>query len=86
MQTRPNLQQYYEARYEKIKTLRETQDPNPYPHKFNVSIGIPAYIEKYESLVVDKGARLDDVTVSTVIRVVHRGQSGESSRAWELGD
>lgn len=42
-----------------------TQDPNPYPHKFNVSIGIPAFIEKYTPIITEKGQRLDNETVST---------------------
>jgi hypothetical protein len=42
-----------------------TQNPNPYPHKFNVSIGIPAFIEKYTPIITEKGQRLDNETVST---------------------
>lgn len=56
-------QQYYEARSKVIKGLRETQNPNPYPHKFNVTIGVPAFNEKYEAEIKEKDTRLDGTTV-----------------------
>jgi hypothetical protein len=56
-------QQYYEQRSATIKALRQSQNPNPYPHKFNVTIGVPAFIEKYDSLCNQPGSRLGDVTV-----------------------
>ena len=35
---------------------------NPYPHKFQQTIGVAAFIEKYSYLAADQ--KLDDVTVS----------------------
>ncbi|GBE80422.1 Lysine--tRNA ligase, cytoplasmic [Sparassis crispa] len=42
-----NPNQYFEMRSRHVQKLKETQSPNPYPHKFNVSISISEYIEKY---------------------------------------
>lgn len=56
-------QQYYEQRSATIKALRQSQNPNPYPHKFNVTIGVPAFIEKYDSICNEPGSRLGDITV-----------------------
>jgi lysyl-tRNA synthetase class 2 len=41
---------YFENRSKAIMKLRETQNPNPYPHKFHVSISLGKFIEKYSSL------------------------------------
>ncbi|EPS97172.1 hypothetical protein FOMPIDRAFT_1025114 [Fomitopsis schrenkii] len=55
--------QYFELRSRQIQKLRETQSPNPYPHKFEVSISIPRYVEKYGSEgKVKPGERLQGVT------------------------
>ncbi|CAG8469209.1 9676_t:CDS:2 [Diversispora eburnea] len=54
-----NPNQYFEIRSKQILKLRETQNPNPYPHKFLVDISIPAFIEKYNSL--ESGQHLDEI-------------------------
>ena len=48
------LQQYYELRSRAIKALRAIPDdqrtaatPDPYPHKFHVTMSVPAFIKKY---------------------------------------
>lgn len=41
---------YFENRSKAVLKLRETKQPNPYPHKFHVEISISAFIKKYESL------------------------------------
>ncbi|KAJ3787624.1 lysine-tRNA ligase [Lentinula aff. detonsa] len=42
-----NPNQYFELRSRQILHLKETQDPNPYPHKFHVSKSISSYIKTY---------------------------------------
>lgn len=42
-----SLQQYFELRSRQIQKLRETQSPNPYPHKFEPSISLTEYVELY---------------------------------------
>jgi hypothetical protein len=40
-------QAFYENRYKTIKALRETKNPDPYPHKFHVTHGVPKFIEEF---------------------------------------
>jgi lysyl-tRNA synthetase class 2 len=58
-ETDPTL--YYENR---VKTLaaKKSKGINPYPHKFEVSLSLPQFIEKYKDL--EPGKQLTDVTVS----------------------
>ncbi|KAF9282660.1 lysyl-tRNA synthetase [Mortierella alpina] len=45
-----NPNQYFEIRSKKVGALRGSKDTYPYPHKFQVSISLPAFIEKYNGL------------------------------------
>ncbi|KAI1297335.1 lysyl-tRNA synthetase [Mortierella claussenii] len=45
-----NPNQYFEIRSKRVGTLRANKETYPYPHKFSVSISIPAFIEKYSGL------------------------------------
>ena len=63
-------QQYFELRSRQIQKLRETQSPNPYPHKFEVSISIPRYIKEYGSEgKIKAGERLHGITEHLAGRV-----------------
>jgi lysyl-tRNA synthetase class 2 len=42
--------------------LKETQDPCPYPHKFEVEHTIKEFRTKFDLLVVEKGAMLEEET------------------------
>lgn len=55
------LQQYFENRL-KYLASQKADGKNPYPHKFQVSMSLPEYIEKYGSL--SNGDHLEDVLVS----------------------
>ena len=50
---------YFENRSKLIQKLRESKDPEPYPHKFQVDISLSNFIDKYSTL--EDGARLDEV-------------------------
>ena len=54
-----NLQQYYKIRSQAVNSLKETGD-SPYPHKFNVTISLKNYIDKYEE-VTKPGEFLPDL-------------------------
>lgn len=55
------LQAFYELRSNTINKLRQTKNPNPYPHKFNVSQSIPRYIAEWGAEgKIEKGASLSD--------------------------
>ncbi|KAG9062604.1 lysyl-tRNA synthetase [Linnemannia hyalina] len=45
-----NPNQYFEIRSKRVNTLRANKETYPYPHKFQVSISVPAFIEKYNGL------------------------------------
>ncbi|EPQ56889.1 lysyl-tRNA synthetase [Gloeophyllum trabeum ATCC 11539] len=81
----PNVStQYFELRSRQIQKLRETQDPNPYPHKFEVSISIEDYIKKYGPKgKIPAGTKLDDV-VHLAGRVHNIRASGQKLRFYDL--
>lgn len=54
-------QAFYELRYKNINKLRETKNPNPYPHKFHVTQSIPAYIKEWGvEGKIEKGQSVED--------------------------
>jgi lysyl-tRNA synthetase class 2 len=84
------LQQYYEIRSRAIQKLRaiSTADrtlttPNPYPHKFHVTISLPSYIEKYSKTLAEAGARSEDV-VSVAGRIHSMRAQGAKLRFYDL--
>ncbi|KAI0318855.1 hypothetical protein OF83DRAFT_1170734 [Amylostereum chailletii] len=80
-----NPNQYFELRSRQIQKLRETQSPNPYPHKFEVSLSISEYIQKYgKSGVIKSGDKLEGVTVSLAGRVHNIRASGQKLRFYDL--
>ncbi|CDZ97587.1 lysine-trna ligase [Phaffia rhodozyma] len=76
--------QYYDLRTRTIKALRESQDPNPYPHKFHVSISVPSFIETYDPKITEKNVRLDDITVSLAGRIHNMRDAGKGLRFYDL--
>ncbi|VDC05952.1 unnamed protein product [Peniophora sp. CBMAI 1063] len=67
-----NPNQYFELRSRQIQKLRETQDPNPYPHKFDVSISIEQYIKKYgKDGLIKAGDKLGPNDAQSVAGRVH---------------
>lgn len=83
------LQQYYENRSRQIQKLRETLNPNPYPHKFHVTKSLPQFIRDYGakdssgSEVVARGGRHTDV-VSVAGRVHNIRSSGAKLHFYDL--
>ncbi|PRW20466.1 lysine--tRNA ligase isoform X2 isoform A [Chlorella sorokiniana] len=63
---------YFENRVKAVSAAKERGE-NPYPHKFEVSIQLPAYVAKYASL--EAGQHLEEV-VSVAGRVVRKAASG----------
>ncbi|KAI8367546.1 lysyl-tRNA synthetase [Radiomyces spectabilis] len=77
-----NPNQYFELRSKAIRQLRETESPNPYPHKFQVSMSLPEFIEKFSKLEV--GERLDDQEITVAGRVHNKRASGAKLRFYDL--
>ncbi|TIA92548.1 hypothetical protein E3P99_00577 [Wallemia hederae] len=66
--------QYYEIRSRAIQKLRETKNPDPYPHKFHVELSLSGFINKFSSLkdgesdksqVVSVAGRLHNIRASS---------------------
>lgn len=70
-------------RYKEIAKLRETKQPNPYPHKFNVTHAVPRFVEEWgKEGKLEKGetAQLDNpvsisATYSAVLLTTDRSPS-----------
>lgn len=80
-----SVQQYFEIRSRFIQKLRETQSPNPYPHKFDVSISVPAYIDSYGTEgKIESGKKLQGVTERLAGRIHNIRSSGQNLRFYDL--
>ncbi|GAA5799973.1 lysyl-tRNA synthetase [Helicostylum pulchrum] len=77
-----NPNQYFELRSKAINKLRQNPKPEPYPHKFQVEMSLPEFIEKYEKLEV--GQRLDDQVISVAGRVHNKRAAGAKLRFYDL--
>ncbi|PSC69980.1 lysine-tRNA ligase isoform X2 [Micractinium conductrix] len=64
---------YFENRVKTI-TAAKARGENPYPHKYYVSIQLPAYVAKYGSL--EPGSQVTEEVVSLAGRVVRKAASG----------
>lgn len=82
-----NPNQYFEIRSRQIDELRQANLAdgsafNPYPHKFHVSIKLPAFAEKYKDL--KKGESLKDVEVKVSGRIMGKRESGSKLKFYVL--
>ncbi|KAL2870488.1 lysine--tRNA ligase KRS1 [Aspergillus lucknowensis] len=66
--------QYFEIRSKRVNKLRETKQPDPYPHKFQVTDDLRKYLKDYESL--EKGEQKPDTTVRVAGRIYTKRASG----------
>ena len=78
------MQQYFELRSRQIQKLRQTHDPDPYPHKFNVSLSLSAFIEKYGGEGVIKNGEKVEEEVSLAGRVHNIRTSGQKLKFYDL--
>lgn len=75
--------EYYKLRSAAVATLKQGPKENhPYPHKFNVTISLENFIEKYNTL--DSGEVLDSVTLSLAGRVHSIRESGAKLIFYDL--
>lgn len=82
--------QYYEIRSRAIQKLRAIPasertltTPNPYPHKFHVTLSLPAFIDKYAKECAEAGSRSEDV-VSVAGRIHSMRAQGAKLRFYDL--
>ncbi|OAL36876.1 hypothetical protein AYO20_03932 [Fonsecaea nubica] len=69
-----NPNQYFEIRSGRINRLRETKDPNPYPHKFLVNTDLGKFVEEYASL--KPGEQKKEVEIRVAGRVYVKRSAG----------
>ncbi|OBA27497.1 nucleic acid-binding protein, partial [Hanseniaspora valbyensis NRRL Y-1626] len=76
--------QYHEARARQILEFRNGVDSkvNPYPHKFHVSISVPAFKEKYAHL--KRGETLKEEKVSVAGRIHNKRESGSKLKFYVI--
>ncbi|XP_026727236.1 lysine--tRNA ligase isoform X1 [Trichoplusia ni] len=75
--------EYYKLRTGAVAALKEgAKDDHPYPHKFNVTISLEEFIEKYNH--VNSGEVLEDVTLSVAGRVHSIRESGAKLIFYDL--
>ncbi|KIR29315.1 lysine-tRNA ligase [Cryptococcus deuterogattii 99/473] len=77
---------FHEMRYKEIAKLRETKQPNPYPHKFNVTHAVPKFVEEWgKEGKLGKGetAQLDN-PISLAGRVYTIRESSSKLRFYDL--
>ncbi|KAF7980382.1 hypothetical protein HWV62_38853 [Athelia sp. TMB] len=80
-----NPNQYFELRSRQIQILRKTLDPNPYPHKFNVTTSLVNYIKEYgPEGKIPSGEKLQNVTESLAGRIHNIRASGQKLRFYDL--
>ena len=68
------IQQYFEIRSRNINKLRQSKNPNPYPHKFQVTTDLRDFVKEYASL--GRGEHRFDVEVRIGGRIYTKRSSG----------
>ncbi|KAM6501522.1 lysine-tRNA ligase [Amanita muscaria] len=80
-----NPNQYYEMRSRQILQLKESQSPNPYPHKFHVTRSITDYIDTYgPDGKIPAGNKLQDIKESLAGRIHNIRASGSKLVFYDL--
>ncbi|KAK9467336.1 hypothetical protein V1512DRAFT_260971 [Lipomyces arxii] len=74
--------QYFKLRSREIDALRTTHQPDPYPHKFHVSMKFDEFITKYASLA--RGETLKDFEISIAGRIHVKRESGSKLKFYDL--
>ncbi|CRG95207.1 lysine--tRNA ligase, putative [Plasmodium gallinaceum] len=72
---------YYENR-SKFIVDQKSKGVNPYPHKFERTITIPDFIEKYKNL--SNGEHLEDTILNITGRIMRVSSSGQKLRFFDL--
>ena len=75
-------QQYFEIRSRAVKRMKETNNPNPFPHKFNVTYDLRNFERDFGYLT--KGQTLKDRIISVGCRIYNIRRAGENLRFYEV--
>ena len=72
-------------RVRQVQKLRETKNPEPYPHKFHVTRSITSYVDVYgPEGKIPKGTKLDGITESLSGRIHNIRASGSKLVFYDL--
>ncbi|PGH17382.1 lysine-tRNA ligase [Polytolypa hystricis UAMH7299] len=74
--------QYFEIRSAKVNKLRESKSPNPYPHKFQVTMDVRKFIAEFESL--KSGEQVRDRPVQIAGRIMTSRAAGAKLKFYDL--
>jgi lysyl-tRNA synthetase class II len=77
----PRARRYFENRKAALKTWTEA-GVTPYPHKFEVPMRLPAFVEAFNAL--PPGTVLEDVTVSVAGRLMSSRSSSAKLQFYDL--
>lgn len=77
-----NPNEYYEIRSKQINELRKTHSPNPYPHKFHVTVKVPEFVHKYAHL--QRGEKIEDDKVSLAGRIHTKREAGSNLKFYVI--
>ncbi|KAJ9498818.1 lysyl-tRNA synthetase [Exophiala xenobiotica] len=69
-----NPNQYFEIRSGRVNRMRETKNPNPYPHKFKVNTDVRKFVEEYGGF--KPGEQKKDIEIRVAGRVYTKRASG----------
>ncbi|KZV93429.1 lysyl-tRNA synthetase [Exidia glandulosa HHB12029] len=77
--------QYFELRSRAVKKMKETNLPEPYPHKFEVTTSISRFIEEFgREGVIASGGKVDGKVVSLAGRIHNIRVAGPKLRFYDL--
>ena len=72
-------------RCRQVKELKQSQKPNPYPHKFHVSRSLKSYVDNYgPEGKIPAGTRIDDIEESLAGRIHNIRASGAKLKFYDL--
>ncbi|KAJ5525525.1 uncharacterized protein N7484_004347 [Penicillium longicatenatum] len=74
--------QYFEIRSKRINKLRETKNPDPYPHKFQVTNDLREFLKEYEGL--QKGEQKPDVPIRIAGRIYTKRSAGTKLNFYDI--
>ncbi|KAK3201032.1 hypothetical protein GRF29_213g713623 [Pseudopithomyces chartarum] len=74
--------QYFEIRSQRVKRMKETQSPNPYPHKFHVTYDLRNFQNDFGHL--KKGETVEGRSISVGCRIYNIRTSGKNLRFYEV--
>ena len=74
--------QYFEIRSRAVNKLRESHDPNPYPHKFQVFTDLREFVKTYKGMKAGETVKGKDVRLAGRIYTIRT--SGTKLRFYEI--